>query len=153
MSSDVEEWSMLPKAIKLMDVSLIGYGIIFLTSIGLYFLFLDSTVQNLMPIFLCAILTLITWNFRSQLKKHSKFSVQQRLFREWLIIGILLIVFVGIFILIYPITYWFTNYNNYLGKLANIDQISHLWWSYPRMSCTYNNDIMKSRLKWKTDKY
>ena len=105
MSSDVEEWSMLPKAIKLLDVSLIGYGIIFLTSLGLYFLFLDTTVQNLMPIFMCAIFTLITWNLRTQLIKHSKFSVQQHLFREWVIIGILLIIFVGIFILIYPITY------------------------------------------------
>lgn len=105
MSSDVEEWSMLPKAIKLMDISLIGYGIIFLASIGLYLLFLDRTVQNLMPIFMCAILTLITWNLRTQLKKHSKFSVQQRLFREWIIIGILIIVFVGIFIFIYPVTY------------------------------------------------
>ncbi len=111
MSSDLEGWFNLPKLVKLLDISLIGYGFILITAIFLYLSVLDRTVQNLMLIFLSAILLLITWNFRTQLTKtritKEEFDpeVQKRYFREWFIICLLIIVTIGVIVLVYPVTY------------------------------------------------
>ncbi|MFX1285407.1 MAG: hypothetical protein ACFFB5_17305 [Promethearchaeota archaeon] len=111
MSSDLEGWFNLPKSIKLLDISLIGYGFILIIAILLYMSVLDHTVQNLMPIFLTAILLLITWNFRTQLSKthisKEEFDpgVQKRYFLEWFIICLLIIVIIGVILIVYPVTY------------------------------------------------
>ncbi|MFX0013604.1 MAG: hypothetical protein ACFFB2_10675 [Promethearchaeota archaeon] len=105
MSSDLQGWSSLPKSVKLLDISLFGYILMLITAIFLYLSFLDDTVQNLMPIFLTAILLLITWNFRTQLLKSFDPNIQRRYYREWLIICLIIIVVIGVTILIYPVTY------------------------------------------------
>ncbi|PWI49162.1 hypothetical protein CEE45_03215 [Candidatus Heimdallarchaeota archaeon B3_Heim] len=105
MSSDFKGWSNLPKSVKLLDISIISYGILLIISLSLYFFILDQTVQNLMPIFLVAILLIFTWNFRSQLLSLSKQEVQKRHFREWLIISTIMILLFVLLILIYPVTY------------------------------------------------
>ncbi len=105
MSSDLEGWFNLPKPVKLLDISLIGYGFILIIAIFLYMSVLDNTVLNLMPIFLTAILLLITWNFRTQLTKTSDPVVQKRYFREWFIICLLMIVIIGVIVLVYPVSY------------------------------------------------
>ncbi len=105
MSSDLEGWFNLPKSVKLLDISLVGCGFILITAIFLYFSVLDRTVQNLMLIFLTAILLLITWNFRTQLTKTSDYKVQKRYFREWFLISTLIIVIIGVIVLVYPVTY------------------------------------------------
>ena len=115
MSSDFKGWSNLPKSVKLLDISIISYGILLIISISLYFFILDQTVQNLMPIFLVAILLIFTWNFRSQLLSLSKQEVQKRHFREWLIISTIIILLFVLLILIYPVTYQQYNYSRQLN--------------------------------------
>ncbi|MHA1973400.1 MAG: hypothetical protein ACTSW1_10425 [Candidatus Hodarchaeales archaeon] len=105
MSSDLEGWGNLPKSVKLLDISLIGYGIILFVSLILYFMFFDHTVQNLMPIFLCAILALFTWNLKNQLRKNDNPHLQKRLFLEWFVIDLFIIVIFAIILVIYPVTY------------------------------------------------
>ncbi|MHA1214292.1 MAG: hypothetical protein ACTSR2_09285 [Candidatus Hodarchaeales archaeon] len=105
MSSDLEGWGNLPKSVKLLDISLIGYGIILSVSMVLYFVIFDHTVQNLMPIFLCAILALITWNFKNQLRKNDNPHLQKRFFLEWFVISLIIVIVVAIIIIIYPVTY------------------------------------------------
>ncbi|MFX0122297.1 MAG: hypothetical protein ACFFAE_01570 [Candidatus Hodarchaeota archaeon] len=105
MSSDFEGWFNLPKPVKLLDISLIGYIFILLVATILYLAFLDHTVQNLIPIFLTAILLLITWNFRTQLLKTSDPNIQKRYFREWVVICVCIITIIGIILLVYPVTY------------------------------------------------
>jgi hypothetical protein len=105
MSSDVESWFDLPKSVKLLDVSILGYGILLIVGTGLYFFVLDHTIQNLMPIFLVAILLLFTWNFRSKLNSSSEYLTGRQHFREWLIICIFIILIITMLILFYPVTY------------------------------------------------
>ncbi|MHA2246269.1 MAG: hypothetical protein ACXADY_14990 [Candidatus Hodarchaeales archaeon] len=105
MSSDLEGWFNLPKSVKLLDISLVGYGFILITAIFIYFSILDRTIQNLMLIFLTAILLLITWNFRTQLTKTSDSKVQRRYFLEWFLVSTLIIVIIGVIVLVYPVTY------------------------------------------------
>lgn len=105
MSTDLEGWLNLPKSVKLLDISIIGYGIILFTATMLYLVILDHTVQNLMPIFLTAILFLITWNFRTQLTRTMDPNVQRRYFREWFLVCFIIIVIIGVLVLVYPVTY------------------------------------------------
>ncbi|UCG00545.1 MAG: hypothetical protein JSW11_13050 [Candidatus Heimdallarchaeota archaeon] len=105
MSSDLEGWFNFPKPVKLLDISLIGYIVILVVATILYLAILDHTVQNLMPIFLTAILALITWNFRTQLLKTSDPNMHKRYFREWIVICICIIVFIGVILIVYPVTY------------------------------------------------
>ncbi|MFX0184506.1 MAG: hypothetical protein ACFE95_15595 [Candidatus Hodarchaeota archaeon] len=105
MSSDFEGWSNLPKAVKLLDISIIGFLSILFVAVVLYFGVLDQTVQNLMIIFLVAILSLFTWYFRAQLVKASDFITQKRYFREWFIVCSFIIIIIGILVLAYPVTY------------------------------------------------
>ena len=105
MSSDIEGWFNLPKPVKLLDISLIGYIFILLIATILYLAILDQTVQNLIPIFLTAILLLITWNFRTQLLKTLDPNIQKRYFREWIVVCVCIIVIIGVLLLVYPITY------------------------------------------------
>ena len=105
MSSDVEGWFDLPKSVKLLDISILGYGILLIVGFLLYFFVLDRTVQNLMPIFLVAILLLFTWNFRSKLNSSSEYQIGRQYFREWLFLCILIILIVTLLILFYPVTY------------------------------------------------
>jgi len=105
MSLDLEGWFNLPKSVKLLDISLIGYILILVVATILYLAILDQTVQNLMPIFLAAILTLITWNFRTQILKTSDPNIHKRYFREWVIICSSIIIIIGVILLIYPVTY------------------------------------------------
>jgi len=105
MSLDLEGWFNLPKSVKLLDISLIGYILILVVATILYLTILDQTVQNLMPIFLTAILTLITWNFRTQILKTSDPNIHKHYFREWVIICSSIIIIIGVILLIYPVTY------------------------------------------------
>ncbi len=105
MSSDYKGWANLPKSVKMLDISLIGYGILLIISFAIYFFILDQTVQNLMPIFLVALLLLFTWNFRSKLLSQAKKEVEKRYFREWVIISIILISMIVLLIIFYPVTY------------------------------------------------
>ncbi len=105
MSTDLEGWFNLPKPVKLLDLSLIGYIVILVVATILYLAILDQTVQNLMPIFLTALLSLITWNFRTQLLKTSDPEMHKRYFREWVIICVCIIVIIGVILLVYPVTY------------------------------------------------
>ena len=105
MSSDVEGWFSLPKTVKLLDISIFGYGILLAVGILLYFLALDQTVQNLIPIFLVAILLLFTWNFRSKINSASDQKIQKQHFREWFIICALIILLTIVIIIFYPVTY------------------------------------------------
>ncbi|MFX1514999.1 MAG: hypothetical protein ACFFC6_01735 [Promethearchaeota archaeon] len=105
MSTNLEGWFNLPKPVKLLDISLIGYILILVVAIILYLAILDHTVQNLMPIFLAAILSVITWNFRTQLLKTTNPDMHKHYFREWVIICICIIVIIGVILLVYPVTY------------------------------------------------
>lgn len=105
MSSDLEGWFNLPKPVKLLDISLIGYIVILVVAAILYLAILDQTAQNLMPIFLAAILSLITWNFRTQLLKTPDPDMHKRYFREWVVVCLSIIVIIGVILLVYPVTY------------------------------------------------
>lgn len=105
MSLDLEGWFNLPKPVKLLDISLIGYIVILVVAVILYLAILDQTVQNLMPIFLAAILSLITWNFRTQLLKTPDPDMHKRYFREWVVVCVCIIVIIGVVLLVYPVTY------------------------------------------------
>ena len=105
MSSDFEGWFNLPKSVKLLDVSIFGYGILLAVGILLYYLALDQTVQNLIPIFLVAILLLFTWNFRSKIHSAPDQTSQKQYFREWIIISVLAILVAITIIMVYPVTY------------------------------------------------
>ena len=102
MSSDVEGWFNLPKSVKLLDISVFGYIIVLFLGFLLYFLALDRTIQNLMPIFLVALLLIFTWNFRSKIYSSSDYSTQKQYFREWLIISVIIILAIVLLILLYP---------------------------------------------------
>ena len=105
MSSDAKGWFNLPKSVKLLDISMLGDGILLVIAIFLYYLALDRTIQNLMPIFLVTILILFTWNFRSKLLSATDQESQQQYYREWVILCVLLIVTIIVAILVYPVTY------------------------------------------------
>lgn len=105
MNSDLQGWFNLPKSVKLLDISLIGYGLALFIAIFLYFTIFDQTVQNLMLIFLTAILFLITWNFRTQLTKTLDPLNKKRYFREWFLICLLIVIIIGVLVLVYPVTY------------------------------------------------
>jgi predicted PurR-regulated permease PerM len=105
MSTDLEGWFNLPKPVKLLDISLIGYIVILVVAAILYLAILDQNVQNLMPIFLAAILSLVTWNFRTQLLKTPDPEMHKRYFREWVVVCICIIVIIGVILLVYPVTY------------------------------------------------
>ncbi|MFX0171664.1 MAG: hypothetical protein ACFE9L_07070 [Candidatus Hodarchaeota archaeon] len=105
MSSTPKGWSNLPKTVKLLDVSIFGFILILSGAIVLYFGVLDNTVQNLMIIFLVAILSLFTWHFRGQLAKASDLTSQKRYFHEWVIVCLFMFVIIGILVIIYPVTY------------------------------------------------
>jgi SNF family Na+-dependent transporter len=105
MGSDLEGWFNLPKSVKLLDISLVGYAIALSVSIILYLNFLDHSVQNLMPIFLTAILLLFTWNLRTQLLNNPDLNLQKNFFRNWFIICLFIIIIVIIITLVYPVTY------------------------------------------------
>lgn len=105
MSSDLEGWFNLPKPVKLLDISLVGYIVILVVAAILYLAILDQNVQNLMPIFLAAILSLITWNFRTQLLKTPDPYMHKRYFREWVVVCLIIIVIIGVILLVYPVTY------------------------------------------------
>lgn len=105
MVSIFEGWFTLPKSAKLLDISLLGYSIILFVALALYLNFFEHTVQNLMPIFLVAILFLLTWNFRSQLLRNPDLNQQKSYLRTWFVICSLIIIVIGILILVYPVTY------------------------------------------------
>ncbi|MHA1940682.1 MAG: hypothetical protein ACXACP_07215 [Candidatus Hodarchaeales archaeon] len=105
MSSNFNGWSNLPKSVKILDISIIGYLLSLLLAILLYFISLDRTVQNLMPIFLSALILLFTWNFRVKILTSTEEDVIKHYYREWLIICGATIVIIILLILIYPVTY------------------------------------------------
>ena len=105
MVSSLEGWFNLPKSVKLLDLSLLGYSIVLSVAIFLYLIFFERTVQNLMPIFLVAILLLLTWNFRSQLMRNPDLSQQKSYLQTWFMVCSLIIVVISILILVYPVTY------------------------------------------------
>lgn len=106
MVSIFEGWFTLPKPVKLLDISLLGYSIILFVALALYLTFFDHTVQNLMPIFLVAILFLLTWNFRSQLLQNPDLNQQKSNLRTWFVICSLIIIVIVFLILVYPVTYY-----------------------------------------------
>ena len=105
MSSDVKGWFNLPKSIKLLDISLLGDGILLVIAIFLYFVAIEQTIQNLMPIFLVTIILLFTWNFRSKLLSAPDQDTQKQYYREWIILCILVFVTIFFAIIVYPVTY------------------------------------------------
>ena len=105
MSSDGKGWFNLPKSVKLLDISMLGDGILLVIAIFIYFVALDQTVQNLMPIFLVTIILLFTWNFRSKLLSAPDQDSQKQYYREWIILCVLVLVTIIIAILVYPVTY------------------------------------------------
>ena len=105
MVSSLEGWFNLPKSVKILDISLLGYSIVLFVAVFLYLNFFDRTVQNLMPIFLVAFLLVLTWNFRSQLTRNPDLLQQKSYLRTWFIVSSLIILVIGILILVYPVTY------------------------------------------------
>jgi uncharacterized membrane protein len=105
MSINLGKWSSSPKAVRLLDISILAFIIIFAVSILLYLTILLQSVQNLMIILLTGILLLLTWNFRTQLTKSSDPVEQRRYYREWVIICLLFIIIIGVLVIIYPVTY------------------------------------------------
>jgi len=105
MSSDGKGWFSLPKSVKLLDISMLGDGILLIIAIFIYFVTLDHTVQNLMPIFLVTIILLFTWNFRSKLLSAPDQDSQKQYYREWTVLCVLVIITIFFTILVYPVTY------------------------------------------------
>lgn len=105
MVSSPQGWSNLPKSVKLLDISLVGYIIILSASVVLYLGFLDQTVQNLMPIFLTSILLLFTWNLRTKILKSPDPNLQKQHYYTWLVICLLATIVILIVTLVYPVTY------------------------------------------------
>ncbi|MFW9825915.1 MAG: hypothetical protein ACFFE4_23450 [Candidatus Thorarchaeota archaeon] len=105
MITTLRDWSELPKSVKLLDISIIGFILLITSSLSLYLLFIDQTVQNLMIIFLCIIILLLTWVFRSNLVKAKDDTAKKKYFREWVFVSIFFIVLVTILVLAYPVTY------------------------------------------------
>ena len=105
MSSDSKGWFNLPKSVKLLDISILGDSILLVIAILIYFLALEQRVQNLMPIFLVAIILLFTWNFRSKLLSAPDQDSQKQYYREWVSLCVLVIITIIITIIIYPVTY------------------------------------------------
>ena len=105
MSSDGKGWYNLPKSIKLLDISILGDSILLFVAVFIYFVALDHTVQNILPIFLAAIILLFTYNFRSKLLSAPDQDAQKQYYREWVILCTLVIVTIIFIILTYPVTY------------------------------------------------
>ena len=105
MSSDGKGWFNLPKSVKLLDISMLGDSILLVIAIFLYFVALDQTIQNLMPIFLAAILLLFTWNFRTKLLSAPDQESQNQYYREWIILCAIEIITIIFVIRVYPVTY------------------------------------------------
>ncbi len=105
MSSNSKGWFKLPKSVKLLDISMLGDGILLLIAIFIYFVALDQTVQNLMSIFLVSIILLFTWNFRSKLLSAPDQDSQKQYYREWIILCVLVLIVIITTILFYPVTY------------------------------------------------
>ena len=105
MSSDVNGWFNLPKSIKILDISILGYLLSLIIAILLYFMSFDRTIQNIMPIFLSAIILLFTWNFRVRILTSQDDETMRHYYREWIIVCGSLIVIVFLLILMYPVTY------------------------------------------------
>ena len=105
MSNVFKNWFELPKSVKLLDISIIGFILLIIGSLFLYLFIIDQTVQNLMIIFLCLIILFLTWVFRSNLMKATDESSKQKYFREWVFVSLFFIVLVAILVLVYPVTY------------------------------------------------
>ena len=105
MSSDFKGWFKLPKSIKLLDISIFGDSILLVLAIFIYFVALDQTAQNLMPIFLVTLILLFTWNFRSKLLSAPDQDSQKQYYREWIILCVLVLIVIITTILFYPVTY------------------------------------------------
>jgi hypothetical protein len=105
LSTNLEGWFNQPKSVKLLDISIIGFIFILVVSFVIYITVLDRTTQNLLFIFLAAILLFLTWNFRTQLTKTPDISSQKHHFREWIIFSTIFIIIAVILVLIYPVTY------------------------------------------------
>ena len=117
MSPDFEGWSNLPKPIKLLDISIIGYGFVLSISMLLYLSILNHSVQNLILIFITAIILLFTWNLRNQLAKTMDFNTQRRYFIFWFVFCLLFISIFGIIVMIYPVSYWIYGYHGFSTKI------------------------------------
>lgn len=105
MSSDVNGWFNLPKSVKILDISIFGYVLSLLLSLLLYFMSLDRTIQNILPIFLSAIILLFSWNFRVRILTSQDDETIKHYYREWIIICVSIIIIIFLIILIYPVTY------------------------------------------------
>ncbi len=105
LSTNLEGWFNKPKSVKLLDISIVSFIFILVISFAIYFTILDRTTQNLIFIFLTAILLFLTWNFRTQIAKTPDLSTQKRYFREWIIYSTIFIIIAVILVLIYPVTY------------------------------------------------
>ncbi len=105
MNEAIKSWFELPKSIKLLDISIIGFILVSLISFTLYLAILDHTIQNLMIVFLGLIISLFTWFFRPNLMKATNEMSKKRYFRDWVTISSIFIIVVLILVIAYPVTY------------------------------------------------
>lgn len=93
-----------PKIMRLLDLSFAAMVILIVASGAIYFIFLESTVQNVYPIGIVAFFTILLLYFRIQaMEMPDDHERLKRFFRLWVITAVMGFIFGLFIILTYPI--------------------------------------------------
>lgn len=93
-----------PKIIRFLDLSFAALVILTIVGGVIYFALLEATIQNIYPIVLVAFLTGLTLYFRAKVMETPEdYERLQRIFRIWLLVALVSLVFGLLITLTYPI--------------------------------------------------
>ncbi|MFQ5978473.1 MAG: hypothetical protein ACE5OZ_10120 [Candidatus Heimdallarchaeota archaeon] len=93
-----------PKIIRFLDLSFAALVILTIAGGVIYLTLLEATIQNLYPVVLVAFFTGLTLYFRTKvMETPDDYERLQRLFRIWLLVALVSLVFGLFIILTYPI--------------------------------------------------
>ena len=93
-----------PKLIRLLDLSFAALTILAVAGVGIYFVFLEPTLQNIYSTLIVAFFAVLTLFFRAKaMESPDDYERLKRIFRFWLLTAIVGLVFGLFIILTYPI--------------------------------------------------
>ncbi|MFX0113819.1 MAG: hypothetical protein ACFFB3_04675 [Candidatus Hodarchaeota archaeon] len=93
-----------PKLIRFLDLSFAALAILTIAGAAIYFVFLESTLQNVYPMAIVAFFAVLTLFFRTKaMETPEDYERLKRLFRFWLLAAIVGFFFGLFIILTYPI--------------------------------------------------
>jgi hypothetical protein len=91
-----------PLIVQLLDITTLSLGILTIVGGLLYFFVLDQYVQNLAVVFLCAVLTAVTFGTRLKISGTTQEDFIRNHLIEWVVASAFLIVFALILMFLYP---------------------------------------------------